>query len=172
MILWIDEIEKGFSGTKSSGSTDSGVTSRIFATFLTWMQEKTKAVFVVATANSISDLPPEMLRKGRFDEIFFIDLPKQAEREEIFRIHIEKRKRKASDYKIPELAEAADGYSGAEIEMAVVEAMYAGFEAKREFTTDDIANALKASVPLSRTMAEDIQSLREWAGKRARPATD
>ncbi len=172
VILWIDEIEKGFSGIKSSGATDAGVTSRIFGTFLTWMQEKTKAVFVIATANSISDLPPELLRKGRFDEIFFIDLPKKAERAEIFRIHIHKRGRKPSDYKIDEFVENSEGFSGAEIEMAVVEGMYAGFGRKREFTTEDILAALRASVPLSRTMFEEIESLRSWAAQRARMACD
>lgn len=172
VILWIDEIEKGFSGIKSSGATDAGVTSRIFGTFLTWMQEKTRPVFVIATANSISDLPPELLRKGRFDEIFFIDLPKEAEREEIFRIHIEKRKRQSANFSINNLVEAAEGFSGAEIEMAVVEAMYTGFAEKREFTTDDIMAAVRSSVPLSRTMAEDIDALRRWARERARMATD
>ncbi|MGK7346674.1 MAG: AAA family ATPase [Candidatus Nitrospinota bacterium M3_3B_026] len=172
VILWIDEIEKGFSGIKSSGATDAGVTSRIFGTFLTWMQEKTKPVFVIATANSISDLPPELLRKGRFDEIFFIDLPRERERTEIFRIHIEKRKRAAQNFRVPELAATAEGYSGAEIEMAVVEAMYSGFDAKREFTTEDILIALRSSVPLSKTMAEDIDALRRWAHERARMASD
>lgn len=171
VILWIDEIEKGFSGIKSSGATDAGVTSRIFGTFLTWMQEKTKPVFVIATANSISDLPPELLRKGRFDEIFFIDLPGERERTDIFRIHLEKRKRAAESFRVPELAAASEGYSGAEIEMAVVEAMYSGFGAKREFTTEDILIALRSSTPLSKTMAEDIDALRRWAQERARMAS-
>ena len=172
VILWIDEIEKGFSGIKSSGATDAGVTARIFGTFLTWMQEKTKAVFVIATANSISDLPPELLRKGRFDDIFFIDLPKESERSEIFRIHIEKRKRQAANYSLTELVAASEGFSGAEIEMAVIEAMYSGFAAKREFATEDILIALRSSVPLSRTMAEDIDSLLRWAKERARMASN
>lgn len=172
VILWIDEIEKGFSGIKSSGATDAGVTARIFGTFLTWMQEKEKAVFVIATANSISDLPPELLRKGRFDEIFFIDLPKEAEREEIFRIHIKKRRRKPEEYDISGMAKASEGFSGAEIEMAVVEAMYTGFGAGREFGVDDIISALRSSVPLSKTMAESIGELRQWASERARMATE
>lgn len=171
VILWIDEIEKGFSGIKSSGATDAGVTARIFGTFLTWMQEKTKAVFVIATANSIQDLPPELLRKGRFDEIFFIDLPKEKERADIVRIHIEKRKRKAEEFAVAELARVAEGFSGAEIEMAVVEAMYAAFDEKREFTTQDIHAAIGESVPLSRTMFEDIEALRAWAQNRARMAS-
>ncbi|MDH5511466.1 MAG: AAA family ATPase, partial [Nitrospinota bacterium] len=172
VILWIDEIEKGFSGIKSSGATDAGVTSRIFGTFLTWMQEKTKAVFVIATANSISDLPPELLRKGRFDEIFFIDLPTEEERKEIIRIHISKRKRDVSKYNIDELAKASHGYSGAELEMAIVESMYTAFGDKREFNDKDITTAVKESVPLSRTMAEEIQKLREWAYQRARLASE
>ena len=172
VILWIDEIEKGFSGVRSSGSTDAGVTSRIFGSFLTWMQEKTRPVFVIATANSISELPPELLRKGRFDDIFFIDLPRQAERSEIFRIHLEKRKRSAENFDTRELARVSEGFSGAEIEMAVVEAMYSGFGARREFTTEDIIIALRSSVPLSRTMAEDIDALRRWAGERARMASE
>lgn len=172
VILWIDEIEKGFSGIKSSGATDAGVTARIFGTFLTWMQEKSKAVFVIATANSISDLPPELLRKGRFDEIFFIDLPKEAEREEIFRIHIKKRGRKAEKYDINGMAKASEGFSGAEIEMAVVEAMYTGFGDDREFGAEDIVSALKSSVPLSTTMAESIGELRRWASERARMAAE
>ena len=171
VILWIDEIEKGFSGIKSSGATDAGVTSRIFGTFLTWMQEKTKAVFVIATANSISDLPPELLRKGRFDEIFFIDLPTENERKDILNIHVKKRKRDAAKYDLARLAKASQGYSGAELEMAIVEAMYTAFGEKREFTNEDIAAAIKSSVPLSRTMAEEIASLRQWATHRARLAS-
>lgn len=171
VVLWIDEIEKGFSGIKSSGSTDAGVTSRIFGTFLTWMQEKTKPVFVIATANSISDMPPELLRKGRFDDIFFIDLPKESERDEIFHIHLSRRKRKPESFDIGALVKLTAGYSGAEIEMAIVEAMYTGFSAGREFDTNDVAQAIRASVPLSRTMAEGIQELREWAKARARMAS-
>ena len=172
VILWIDEIEKGFSGIKSSGQGDSGVTSRLFGTFLTWMQEKTKPVFVIATANSIADLPPELLRKGRFDDIFFIDLPRKNERADIFDIHIRKRKRETANFEIGDLSEASDGYSGAEIEMAIVESMYTGFEANREFTTEDIKKALDAAVPLSTTMAENIGELRAWAAERARMASE
>ena len=135
------------------------------------LKEKTKAVFVIATANSIADLPPELLRKGRFDEIFFIDLPKKNEREEIFRIHLEKRKRKAADYRLAELAEASDGYSGAEIEMAIVEAMYTAFGEDRQFATEDVITALSDSVPLSKTMSERIGELRQWAKRRARMAS-
>lgn len=171
VVLWIDEIEKGFSGIKSSSQTDAGVTARIFGAFLTWMQEKTAPVFVVATANSIADLPPELLRKGRFDEIFFIDLPSLGERREILRIHVNKRGRDPQKYALDDLAALADGFSGAELEMAVVEAMYSGFGQGREFSTKDIAEAVTATVPLSRTMAEEIGSLRDWAKTRARMAS-
>jgi len=170
-VLWIDEIEKGFSGIKSSGATDAGVTARIFGTFITWMQEKTRPVFVIATANSIADLPPELLRKGRFDEIFFIDLPAEEERKEIFRIHIGKRKRQPEKYDMAALARAANGFSGAEIEMAVVDAMYSAFARNADFSGEDILNAIAATVPLSKTMAEEISGLRSWAKHRARMAS-
>ncbi len=171
VVLWIDEIEKGLAGVKSSGSGDSGVSARIFGTFLNWMQEKQKPVFVIATANSIANLPPELLRKGRFDEIFFIDLPQKKERKEIFEIHIRKRKRDPAKYDLDSLAENSDGFSGAEIEMAIVEAMYRAFDADREFVTEDVLVSTKNQVPLSTTMAEDIGALRQWALKRARPAS-
>ncbi|MBI4665484.1 MAG: AAA family ATPase [Nitrospinae bacterium] len=171
VILWIDEIEKGFSGIKSSGATDAGVTARIFGTFLTWMQEKKRPVFVIATANSIEDLPPELLRKGRFDEIFFIDLPGDSERGQIFNIHIEKRKRKVDGFDIGNLVAKSKGYSGAEIEMAIVEAMHTAFAENREFISADISHAMELTVPLSRTMAENIEALRQWAQHRARPAS-
>ncbi len=172
VILWIDEIEKGLSGVKSGGGGDSGVTARIFGTFLSWMQEKTKPVFVLATANNIKELPPELLRKGRFDEIFFIDLPEKKERKDIFAIHVRKRKRDPKKYDLDALAEVSDGFSGAEIEMAIVESMYIAFGENREFNTGDITTALSATVPLSRTMAEDISELRSWAKERARPASE
>ncbi|KAF0243869.1 MAG: ATPase, partial [Planctomycetota bacterium] len=123
VVLWLDEIEKGFAGMKSGGNSDAGASLRVFSTFLTWMQEKTKAVFVIATANRIADLPPELLRKGRFDEIFFLDLPSAAEREEIFRIHITKRRRDPSRFDLKALAAAAKGFNGAEVEEAIVSAM-------------------------------------------------
>ena len=171
VVLWIDEIEKGFAGTRGSGASDSGATLRVFATFLTWLQEKTDPVFVVATANRVEDLPPELLRKGRFDEIFFIDLPVAKEREEIFAIHLRRRRREPGAFDLARLAAASEGYSGAEIEQAIVEGMYAGFSSSREFTTEDLLEALQSSVPLSRTMAEDIAGLRAWASTRARPAS-
>ncbi len=170
-VLWLDELEKGFSGTASSGSTDGGTTSRVFSTFLTWLQEKTVPVFVVATANQVESLPPELLRKGRFDEIFFIDLPGKAEREEIFRIHIGKRKRDPAKFDLNALAEATPGFSGAEIEQAVVEALYDAFDVGTDLTTEMVLKAVRATVPLSMTMREKIAYMREWAETRARKAS-
>lgn len=170
-ILWIDELEKGFSGMASSNFSDGGTAARVFGTFTTWLQEKKKPVFVIATSNDITLLPPEILRKGRFDEIFFVDLPEQAEREAIFEIHLQKRHRKADSFDIVKLALLSDGYSGAEIEQAIIAGLYDAFEASRELTTEDIANSLRATVPLSRVMAEQISALRQWAEKRARKAS-
>lgn len=170
-ILWADELEKGFAGLGGSGVSDSGTTARVFATFLTWMQEKTKPVFLIATANDVSALPPEMLRKGRFDEIFFVDLPDAKEREEIFRIHLEKRHRKATDFNLTELAEHARGFSGAEIEQVVVGALYGAFEEKREVAQEDLLCETKATVPLSVMMREEVDQLRNWAQLRTRPAS-
>jgi ATP-dependent 26S proteasome regulatory subunit len=167
-ILWLDELEKGLSGTQSSGSTDGGTTSRVFSTFLTWLQEKTVPVFVVATANNVEALPPELLRKGRFDEIFFIDLPAHAERQEIFRIHLRKRKRDPAAFDAAALAEAAPGFSGAEIEQVVVEALYDAFDRGGDLVMDDLRKAIQATVPLAVTMREKIDDLRDWAATRAR----
>lgn len=170
-ILWLDELEKGFSGTQSSGSSDGGTTSRVFGTFLTWMQDKKAAAFVVATSNDVTSLPPELLRKGRFDEIFFIDLPSQEEREQIFNIHLLKRKRNPDDFDLKRLAEATPGFSGAEIEAAVVEALYDAFDENKILTTESVVAAAQHSVPLSMTMRERIEDLREWATTRARDAS-
>ncbi len=170
-ILWLDELEKGFSGTQSSGSSDGGTTSRVFGTFLTWMQDKKAAAFVVATSNDVTSLPPELLRKGRFDEIFFIDLPSQEEREQIFNIHLLKRKRNPDDFDLKRLAEATPGFSGAEIEAAVVEALYDAFDENKILTTASVVAAAQHSVPLSMTMRERIEDLREWATTRARDAS-
>src|SRR5262249_922682 len=131
-------------------------------TILTWMQEKTVPCFVVAAANDIQKLPPELVRKGRFDEIFFLDLPTQEERQEIFAVHLRKRQRKPEDFNVAQLAQLAEGYVGAEIEQAVIEAMYVGFNAQREFTTADVAAALKRQVPLSVSSKETIDALRQW----------
>lgn len=170
-VLWLDEIEKGFAGAKGSGSGDTGVTARVFGTFLTWMQEKTKPVFVIATANDIESLPPELLRKGRFDEIFFIDLPRQEERQTIFEIHLGLKKRDPKKYDVAKLAEVADQFSGAEIEQAILSAMYRAFAEDREFTNDDIMQCVKETVPLAVTAKEKIEYLRNWAEKRARPSS-
>jgi SpoVK/Ycf46/Vps4 family AAA+-type ATPase len=157
-ILWIDELEKAL----AHGGADSGTSTRVFGNILTWMQEKTAPSFVVATANDISSLPPELLRKGRFDEIFFLDLPTQDERSEIFSVHLHKRKRLPQDFNIQDLASLSEGYVGAEIEQAIIDAMYIGFDANREFTTEDIAASLKRQVPLSVSQKETIESLRNW----------
>jgi len=170
-ILWLDELEKGFSGTQSSGISDGGTTARVFATFLTWMQDKKDPVFVVATSNDVASLPPELLRKGRFDEIFFIDLPAAAERKQIFSIHLSKRKRDPEQFDLEALAAATPGFSGAEIEAAVVEALYDAFDSNTDLTTESILTAIHHTVPLSVTMQERIEDLRIWAATRARAAS-
>jgi AAA+ superfamily predicted ATPase len=157
-VLWLDEMEKAL----AHGGQDAGTSTRVFGSILTWMQEKKAPVFVVATANDISELPPELLRKGRFDEIFFVDLPTAVERAEIFAVHLRKRKRLVGDFDINRLTQATDGFVGAEIEQAIIDAMYVGFNAGREFTTEDIAAALARTVPLSVSQRETIDSLRDW----------
>ena len=170
-ILWVDEIDKAFAGAQGSGASDGGTTARVFGTFLTWLSEKTAPVFVVATANDISQLPPELLRKGRLDEIFFVDLPATEERLEIFHIHLEKHRRDASRFDLEALAEASGDFSGAEIEEAINSALYDAFYAKQEVTTAYILDALAQTVPLARTMDEHISRLRAWAEGRARNAS-
>jgi len=170
-ILWVDEIDKAFAGAQGSGASDGGTTARVFGTFLTWLSEKRAPVFVVATANDISQLPPELLRKGRLDEIFFVDLPAPEERWEVFRIHLEKRGREAGRFDLEALAEASGEFSGAEIEEAINSALYDAFYAKEEVTTAHILNALAQAVPLARTMDEQISGLRSWAEGRARNAS-
>lgn len=170
-ILWMDEVEKGFSGIQSSGMSDAGTTARVFGTLLSWMQEKTSPVFIIATANDISQLPPEMLRKGRFDEIFFVDLPSPRERREIFRIHLAKRSRREEDFDMDRLVRAAVSFSGAEIEEGVISGMFDAFSQGREVATDDILKALGDTFPISRTMEEKITGLRNWADRRARKAS-
>ena len=161
-LLWIDEIEKGL----STGGGDAGTSMRVFSSILTWMQEKTKPVFVVATANNIAMLPPELLRRGRFDEIFFLDLPTLDERRDIFGVHIRKRKRPLQGYDLDRLAQASEGYVGAEIEQAVIDAMYIAYSDKevpgRDFTTDDVLQALKRQVPMSQSQREAVGALRQW----------
>ncbi len=170
-VLFIDELDKAFSGSAGSSDADGGTSSRIFGSFLTWMQEKESPVFVMATANRVERLPGEFLRKGRFDEIFFVDLPNTQERGDIFRIHLEKRRSDISRFDIEQLAKLSEGFSGAEIEQALVAAMYDAFAQDREFTQLDIIAALKSTQPLSRTMTEQVNALREWAHQRARPAS-
>lgn len=171
-VVWIDEIEKGMSGMKSSGQTDSGVTSRVMGNILTWMQEKTASSFVVATANDVSALPAELLRKGRWDELFFVDLPSAVERMQIFWIHLQKRNRRAEDFRdIDACVKKTEGYTGAEIEQIVIGALYIAFNEARELSGDDILRSISQTIPLSQTMRESINTLREWAKDRARSAS-
>ena len=171
VILWIDEIEKAFSGVEGSGSSDAGTTARVVGTLLTWLQEKTAPVFVTATANEVQGLPPELLRKGRLDEIFFVDLPRTRERGEIFRIHLTRVKRDPGKYDLRKLAAASRGFSGAEIEQAIISALHDSFFENRELATTDILRAISETVPLSKLMRENVERLRKWAQHRARPVS-
>lgn len=175
-ILWVDEIEKGFGS--STGEMDGGTSTRVFGTFLTWMQEKTKPVFVIATANNISRLPAEMLRKGRFDEIFFTDLPTFSERKIIFKLHLEKKLKDSisknfniSDELLNSLSQATEGFVGAEIEQVVVSALFEAFAENRQLQEEDLFRVIKNTIPLSTTQAEQILTIREWANERAVSAT-
>jgi ATP-dependent 26S proteasome regulatory subunit len=171
VVLWVDEIEKALSGSASSGMSDGGVAARLFGALLTWLAEKTAPVFVVATANRIDQLPPELLRKGRFDEIFFVDLPAVPERREIFAIHLRRRGRKPEAYDLARLAELATGFSGAEIEQAVLSALYDAFAAQLELGQAHLEAAVTESFPLATTMREEIERTRAWARTRTRPAS-
>jgi hypothetical protein len=167
-VLWIDELEKVFAGSgPDSASADAGVSSRLLASFLSWMQDRKPAVFVAATCNNVTVLPPELIRKGRFDELFFVDLPSTAERKQIFCIQLTKRKRNPADYDLHRAAAAAQGFSGAEIESAVQTALYAAFARKQELSTEDLLTALSSTVPLSITRSEEVAQLRAWAKDRA-----
>jgi SpoVK/Ycf46/Vps4 family AAA+-type ATPase len=170
-ILWIDEIEKGFSGTGSSNMSDGGTTSRVFGSFITWLQEKESDVFVMATANDVSALPPELLRKGRFDEIFFCDLPTQEERRQIIEIHLRKKKRDPGTFDLDRLAAMTTDYSGAEIEQAVIAALYDAFDSGNDLDTEVLAHSIGHIVPLAITMRERIEGMRDWARTRARSAS-
>lgn len=170
-VLWLDEIEKGLAGSKSSGNTDGGTSARVFGSFISWMQEKTKPVFVVATANDVTQLPPELLRKGRWADLFFVDLPNEQEREAIWRIQIERHGRDRGHYDTLALAKISEGLTGAEIEQAFIDALYAAFTADREPTVPDIQKGLTDTVPLSKLMAEQISGLKKWAAGRCRLAT-
>jgi SpoVK/Ycf46/Vps4 family AAA+-type ATPase len=169
VVLWIDEIEKAFASAGSS-SIDGGLSRRMFGSLLTWMQEHRAPVFLAATANDIESLPPELLRKGRFDEIFFVDLPQKEARKEIFRIHLAKRNQDMSTIDSSALAEASEGFSGAEIEQAIVSAITESFAANRKLTTEVLVHVLRNSPPLSVTMAEKMRTLRQWAEGRCVPA--
>lgn len=171
-ILWLDEIEKGLSGITSSDISDAGTTARVFGTFITWLQEKKTPVFVIATSNDIEKLPPEVLRKGRFDEIFFIDLPTHDERKEIFGIHIELVGRDPSNFDFDLLADKSKGFSGAEIREAIIAGMYDSFSEDRKLATEDITKAIEDTIPLSQTMSQKINKLRSWAGIRARRSSE
>jgi SpoVK/Ycf46/Vps4 family AAA+-type ATPase len=169
IVLWIDEIEKGFASA-AAHSTDGGLSQRMFGTLLTWMQEHGEPVFLVATANNIEALPPELLRKGRFDEIFFVDLPDAAVRRQILEIHLRKRNREPQEFDVHALASASDGFSGAEIEQAVIAALHCAFSEKAELGTRHIMDAISQTAPLSVTMRERVAGLREWAEGRCVPA--
>lgn len=174
-VLWVDEIDKAFAGAGSSG--DTGTSARVFGTFLTWLQEKTRPVFVIATANSIENLPPEFLRKGRFDEIFFVDLPGAAEREAIWRLHLKRRLAgpaaglAITPSLLGDLARGSDGFSGAEIEQAVVAGLFDAYSGRRPLDAADLFHSVENTVPLSTLHGDQITALREWAKLRAVPAS-
>lgn len=171
-VLWLDEIEKGLAGATGSGVSDAGTSARVFGSLLTWMQEKTSPVFVIGTSNDIAALPPEILRKGRFDEIFFVDLPQVQERREIFAIHLARRGRDPLSYDLNQLAVKSEGFSGAEIEQVIIDGLYDAFEDDRELTDEDLQRNLSHTIPLSQTMESKISALRQWARHHARPASE
>ena len=168
-VLWMDEIEKGIAGD-SGGDSDGGVSRRVLGTLLTWMNDRAERVFLVATANDIAQLPPELLRKGRFDEIFFVDLPQAEARQAILSIHLKGKKQDPAAFDLPRLAAACDGFSGAEIEQAIVAALYEAHAAKKPLDAAAIEKEMKRTRPLSVVMAEKIAALRAWARERAVPA--
>jgi SpoVK/Ycf46/Vps4 family AAA+-type ATPase len=171
-VLWIDELEKVFAGSgPDSASVDAGVSSRILASFLSWMQDRKAAVFVAATCNNVNALPPELIRKGRFDELFIVDLPNQIERKQIFAIQLKRRERNCADFDLERIAAASQGFSGAEIDAAVQAALYAAYSGKQSLTTQILLDVLQQTVPLSITRAEEIQAQRTWARERAVPAS-
>lgn len=163
IVLWIDEIEKAMVAGGGNGEADAGLSRRLFGAFLTWLQEKKHEVFVVATANDLSSLPPELLRKGRFDEIFFVDLPDDTERASIWRIHLGLRKQDSAQFDLDKIVSASDGFSGAEIEQAVVAALYRALHQKTPLTTDLLIEELAHTIPLSVTRQEEIDALRQTA---------
>ena len=170
LVLWIDEIEKAFASAGSSGDADAGLSQRLLATLLTWMQDRESGVFLAATSNNITVLPPEMLRKGRFDEIFFVDLPNAEVRAALFGLHLKKRGRDAAGFELAKLAAASEGFSGAEIEQTIVAGLYTAFNARQPLTTEILIAEITSTQPLSVTRAEEVQSIRAWAKTRAVPA--
>jgi AAA+ superfamily predicted ATPase len=170
LVLWIDEIEKAFASAGTSGDADAGLSQRLLATLLTWMQDRESGVFLAATSNNISVLPPEMLRKGRFDEIFFVDLPSSVVRVSLFALHLQKRGREPQSFDLPKLAAASDGFSGAEIEQSIAAGLYTAFAEKQQLTTEILIAELKSTQPLSVTRSEEVTAIREWARTRAVPA--
>jgi ATP-dependent 26S proteasome regulatory subunit len=170
VVLWIDEIEKAFASAGTSGDADAGLSQRLLATLLTWMQDRESGVFLAATSNNITALPPEMLRKGRFDEIFFVDLPNTQIRAALFTLHLKKRARDPGVFDTGKLAAASEGFSGAEIEQAIVSGLYTAFSQKQPLSTEILLTEIKSTRPLSVTRAEEIASIREWARNRAVPA--
>jgi len=165
-ILFVDEIEKGLAGAGGGGKHDSGVTDRVFGTWLSWMQDKKSQVFVIATANNIEALPAPLLRKGRFDEMFFVDLPTEEERKEIFNIHLSKRNRKPKNFDLNELVRQTDNFTGSEIEEAVKSGLFHSFSENRELETKDIVRVIRGTVPLSKTMSLQLDAIRKWAKDR------
>jgi SpoVK/Ycf46/Vps4 family AAA+-type ATPase len=170
LVLWIDEMEKGFAASGSSADVDAGLTQRILATFLTWLQDRKPGVFLVATSNNINALPPELLRKGRFDEIFFVDLPDADARAELFKIHLKKRGRDPAGFDLAAVASASEGFSGAEVEQAIVSALYTAFSKQAQLSTEILVAECHATRPLSVTRREEVDRLRDWARERAVPA--
>ncbi len=170
MVLWIDEIEKAFASAGSSGDADAGLSQRLLATLLTWMQDREPGVFLAATSNNITVLPPEMMRKGRFDEIFFVDLPGTEVRASLFELHLKKRGRDGTKFDLAKLAAASEGFSGAEIEQAIIAALYSAFAQKQQLTTEILLAEIHSTQPLSVTRSEEVESIRQWAKTRAAPA--
>lgn len=168
-ILWIDEIEKAFASA-GADSADGGLSQRMFGTLLSWMQDHRHPIFLIATANNLAQLPPELMRKGRFDEIFFVDLPGAADRKAIFSVHLRRRKRSKDDFDLERLAAASDGFSGAEIEQAIVSGMYLAFSRDKEFSAEHILAAIDQTQPLAVVMRESVERLRAWACGRCVPA--
>jgi len=170
VVLWIDEIEKAFASAGSSGDADAGLSQRLLAALLTWMQDRESGVFLAATSNNITVLPPEMLRKGRFDEIFFVDLPNTAARAALFALHLKKRGRDPSGFDVTKLAAATEGFSGAEVEQSIVAGLYTAFSQTQQLTTEILLAEVKGTQPLSVTRAEEVSAIRDWARHRAVPA--